>query len=89
MARLSGVARVATAVVMCAGGAFLAGCSSSPDEAQMRRLDDLKKEYTSLENEASAKEATKASLEKEVAEKNARLKKCHDDEAIVKERLSK
>ena len=89
MARVRGVAFVAAVVVMGAGGAFLAGCSSGPDEAQMRHLDDLKKEYAGLQNEVTSKEATQASLEKEVAEKNARLKKCHDDEAIVKARLAK
>ena len=66
---------------------ILVGCSSSPDEAQLKQLNDLKEEYAALQKESSAKEADKAALEKEVAEKNAKLKKCNDDQQVVKQRL--
>ncbi len=89
MHRMRGVVLAAAVAVMAAGGAFLSGCSSSPDEAQMRQLDSLKKEYADLQAQVASKEQTKATLDREVADKNARLKKCHDDEAIVKERLAK
>ena len=67
----------------------LVGCSSSPDEAQLKQLNDLKEEYAALQKESAAKEAEKAALEKEVAEKNAKLKKCNDDQQVVKQRLGK
>ncbi|HTY58954.1 MAG TPA: hypothetical protein VMF59_09055 [Bacteroidota bacterium] len=89
MNRMRGVIVAGTVVVLGTGGALLAGCSSSPDEAQLKHLDELKKEYADLQGQVSAKEQTKATLEREIADKNARLKKCHDDEAIVKERLAK
>ena len=89
MHRMRAVVLAATVGLMGAGGALLSGCSSSPDEAQMRQLDDLKKEYADLQAQVASKEQTKATLDKEVADKNARLKKCHDDEAIVKQRLAK
>ena len=68
---------------------ILVSCSSSPDDAQLKQLNDLKEEYAALQKESSAKEAEKATLEKEVAEKNAKLKKCNDDQQVVKQRLGK
>ncbi|MEK9139028.1 MAG: hypothetical protein AAB393_18065 [Bacteroidota bacterium] len=68
---------------------LLVSCSSSPDEAQMKQLNDLKDEYAALQKEQSAKEQQKAALEKEVAEKNAKLKKCNDDQQVVRQRLGK
>jgi septal ring factor EnvC (AmiA/AmiB activator) len=66
----------------------LVGCSSSPDEAQMKQLNDLKAEVASLQKEVGDKEQEKASLERQVAEKNAKVKKCNDDQQIVKQRLA-
>jgi hypothetical protein len=37
----------------------------------------------------AAKEDQKGALDKQIAEKNAKLKKCNDDQAIVKQRLAK
>lgn len=68
---------------------FFMSCSSSPDEAQMKQLNDLKDEYSSLQNEQTSKEQQKATLEREVADKNAKLKKCNDDQQVVKQRLGK
>ncbi len=72
-----------------AGSGALVGCSSSPDEAQMKQLNDLKEEVASLQKEVAAAEQQKSALEKEISEKNAKLKKCNDDQAIVKQRLAK
>jgi hypothetical protein len=71
------------------GSIALVGCSSSPNEAEMKQLNDLKAEVASLQKDASAKEQQKASLEQQVAEKNAKLKKCNDDQQVVKQRLGK
>lgn len=75
--------------ILFAGSMVLVGCSSSPDEAQMKQLNDLKEEVSSLQKDVSAKEAQKSDLDKQIAEKNAKLKKCNDDQAIVKQRLAK
>jgi len=72
-----------------AGSLFLSGCSSSPDEQQMKALQTLKDETAQLEKEIKEKEVKKSDLDKVVAEKNATLKKCADDQAIVKQRLAK
>jgi septal ring factor EnvC (AmiA/AmiB activator) len=66
----------------------LVGCTSRPDEAEMKQLNDLKAEVASLQKEIATKEQQKAALDKEVAEKNAKLKKCADDQAVVKQRLA-
>ena len=71
-----------------AGFLTVSGCSSSPDEAQLKQLNDLKDEVASLQKEATAKEQQKTTLENEVAQKNAKLKKCSDDQQVVRQRLA-
>lgn len=66
---------------------MLVGCSSSPDEAELKQLNDLKEEYAALQKEAADKEAQKSALDKEIAEKNAKIKKCNDDQQVVRQRL--
>jgi len=75
--------------ILFSGSLVLVGCSSSPDDAQMKQLNDLKDEVASLQKDVSAKQDQKAALDKEIAEKNAKMKKCNDDQAIVKQRLAK
>ena len=68
---------------------ILVGCSSSPDEAQMKQMSDLKEETSAMEKEIGSKDQDIAKLEKDIADKNAKLKKCNDDQAVVKQRLGK
>jgi septal ring factor EnvC (AmiA/AmiB activator) len=65
-------------------GFALVGCSSNATEEQMRQLNDLKTEVSSLEQQVSAKEKEKADLEKVVAEKNGKLQQCQADKEAVK-----
>ncbi len=67
----------------------MVGCSSSPDEAQLRQLSDLKADYDRIQQEVNSKQQQKSDLERELAEKNAKLKKCNDDQQVVKQRLAK
>jgi outer membrane murein-binding lipoprotein Lpp len=88
MHKLTGtVARLGTAILFT-GSLALVGCTSHPDEAEMKQLNDLKAEVASLQKDIAAKDQQKAALDKEVAEKNAKLKKCADDQAVVKQRLA-
>jgi septal ring factor EnvC (AmiA/AmiB activator) len=73
--------------LMLSGSLVLVSCSSNPDEAEMRQLNDLKEEVAALQKDSAAKEADKAALDKEMAEKNAKLKKCSDDQQVVRQRL--
>jgi septal ring factor EnvC (AmiA/AmiB activator) len=75
--------------VLFSGSLFLFGCSSGPDDAQLKQLQDLKDETAQLEKEVKEKTTKKAELDRVVAEKNAKLKKCNDDQQIVKQRLAK
>ena len=77
-----GVALLFSSAVM------LTGCSSGPDEAQLKQLEDLKGEVASLEKEVAEKEKQVAQLRDEVAKKEAKLQKCQDDQQIVKQRLA-
>jgi septal ring factor EnvC (AmiA/AmiB activator) len=72
-------------------GAFLAtlatGCSSKTTAEQMKQLDDLKAEISSLQRDISAKESEKAALIKAIADKDAQLSQCEKDKALAQERL--
>ena len=89
MRKIHGGIAVAALVLLGAGTALLAGCSSSPDQAELRQLEGLKKEVADLQRQVADRESARATLDKEIADGNARLKKCHDDEAVVRERLAK
>ncbi len=67
----------------------VAGCSSSPDEQELKQLDDLKAEVASLQRDISNKEQQHGTLDREVADKNARIGKCNDDQQTVRQRLGK
>ncbi|MBX2989949.1 MAG: hypothetical protein KF749_02145 [Bacteroidetes bacterium] len=71
-----------------ASSLFVAGCSGKADAEQMRQLNSLKEEYAALQREVASKEQTKSNLQREIADANAKLKKCNDDQEIVKQRLA-
>jgi septal ring factor EnvC (AmiA/AmiB activator) len=57
----------------------LVGCGGGVDEEQMAMLNNLKAEVESLNSQVKAKQDEKASLQKQIADKDAKLKKCMDD----------
>lgn len=75
-------------IVGCAmvAGSFI-GCSSKPSEEEMKKLDDLKAEVTSLEKQIAARESEKANLLKSIADKDAQLAQCAKDKAALQARL--
>jgi outer membrane murein-binding lipoprotein Lpp len=75
--------------LLFSGSLFLTGCSSSPDEEQLKALQTLKDETAQLEKEIKELEVKKNDLDKVIAEKNTQMKKCAADQAIVKQRLAK
>ncbi len=74
---------------LLASSLVLVGCSSSPSEEELRQLNELKDQAASLQRDVTSKQAQKSALEKEVADKNAKIKKCNDDQLVVKQRLAK
>lgn len=75
--------------LIVSGGMMLSSCSSSPSEEQMKQLNDLKQEVSSLEKQVSDRQREKADLEKQIAEKNGKLQQCQSDQEAVKKGLGK
>jgi hypothetical protein len=76
-------------VFLLPGLFLMSGCSSSPSEEELKQLNDLKEEYAALQKQASMLTSEKDALEKEVADKNAKLTKCNEDQQVVRQRLGK
>ena len=62
-------------VTMFTVSAFLVGCDGGDDEKQMEALNNLKAEVESLRSQVKAKEDEKASLQKQISDKDAKIKK--------------
>ena len=77
------------AILLVPGIFLMSGCSSSPSEEEMMLLNNLKEEYAALQKELAALNQEKGTLEKELAEKEAMLKKCNEDQQTVRMRLGK
>jgi len=67
-------------------GSFV-GCSNKPSEEEMKQLNDLKAEVTSLEKGIAAQQSEKAALLKSIAEKDAQLTQCAKDKEALQQRL--
>ena len=75
--------------IVLAGGMVFSSCSSSPSEEQLKQLNDLKQEVSSLEKQISDKQREKAGLEKQIADMNGKLQQCQSDQEAVKKGLGK
>jgi peptidoglycan hydrolase CwlO-like protein len=64
----------------------LVGCSSGPDEEQLKQLEDLKAEVDGLQKQVDAKKDQKDKLQKEITAKDAKIKEYQDQAAEVKKR---
>ena len=67
-----------------AGSSMMVGCGGGVDEEQMKALNDLKAEVESLRSQVKAKEDEKAALQKQISDKDAKIKKYNDDMAKTK-----
>ncbi|MFH0991007.1 MAG: hypothetical protein V1799_13430 [bacterium] len=65
----------------------IAGCTSRPNAEELKQLESLKAEVSSLEREIGAKQSEKAALQRAIAEKNTKLAQCEKEKALVGERL--
>jgi murein lipoprotein len=88
MQKIANYVTVFGVALLFSSAVMLTGCSSGPDEAQLKQLEDLKGEVSSLEKEVAEKEKQAAALKEEVAKKDAKIKKCQDDQQVVKQRLA-
>ena len=76
-----------TITTLSLAGLLLVGCSSNATEEELKQLEDLKAEVTSLENELASKQSELDNLKKAIAEKDAQLKKCAEDKAAAEKAL--
>ncbi len=71
------------------GGVMMVGCSSSPSDEELKKLDELKANVEQLKTTVQNKQGEKANLEKQIAEKNGKLQQCQSDQEAVKKGLGK
>jgi len=80
--------RLSVLIALCAVAfIFVAGCSSSPSEEELRQLQDLQAQVRRLEDQISSRQSDNATLEKQNAEKNGRLQQCQSDQDAVKKAM--
>ena len=84
MAKFKNMLFVLLIAAVFGGSTMLVGCGGGVDEEQMAALNNLKAEVESLQGQVKAKEDEKASLQKQISDKDAKLKKCNDDMAKTK-----
>ena len=89
MPRLNRAVTATGLALLFSGSLMLVGCSSNPSEEQMKQLNDLKEQVASRQKDVATKQQQQAALEKEIADKAAKVKKCNDDQEVVKQRLAK
>ncbi len=78
---------IAVTLVGCAFlGMVMMGCSSKPSDQELKQLDDLKAEVSSLEKQISAAQSEKAALQKSIADKDAQLAQCNKDKSALQQR---
>lgn len=76
----------ALAIVVVAGMFSFAGCSGVSEE-QMAELEALRVEVNALEKEVNSLKSEKTALERQIAEKNAKLEQCAKDKAETQKNL--
>ncbi len=81
---------LAITLIGCAMMAMvLTSCSSKPSDQELKQLEDLKAEVSSLQNQISAAQSDKAALQKSIADKDAQLAQCQKDKDAVQQRMKK
>ena len=84
MAKFKNMLFVLLIATMFVGSTMMVGCGGGVDEEQMAALNNLKAEVESLQGQVKAKEDEKASLQKQIADQEAKNKKCTEDLASTK-----
>ena len=67
-------------------GSFI-GCGGKPSEDELKQLNDLKAQVTSLQKEIASRESEKAALMKSISDKEAQLAQCAKDKDALQQRL--
>ena len=88
MSKMKKIFGTGLAVALFVGMLGITGCSGISDE-QVAELEALRSEVKSLEKEVNSLTSEKAAIEKEIAEKNAKLDECAKLKAETKKNLEK
>jgi septal ring factor EnvC (AmiA/AmiB activator) len=83
------VIKLVTVAVFLIGGLGFVGCTKYASDEELKQLSDKQAEVTSQEDNIRKLQAEKANLEKQVAEKNGKLKQCQADQEAVKKAMGK
>ncbi len=73
MAKMKNLFFVLLTVATLAGSTFLVGCGGVSEE-QMQELNDLKAQVDALQSQVNAKNDEKSALQKQVADREAKIK---------------
>jgi septal ring factor EnvC (AmiA/AmiB activator) len=79
MAKFKSMLYMLLVAAMLTGSSMFVGCGGGVDEEQMQALNNLKAEVESLQSQVRAKEDERASLQRQISDKDAKIKKCNDD----------
>ena len=74
---------VSLALVGLFSAALVTGCGNAPSAEEMKQLEDLRAEVTSLEREIATRESEKAALLKSIGDKEAQLAQCMKDKEAL------
>ena len=81
---MGGFSRHMTFVVLVFGALILSSCSSSPSDDDKKALAELQAKVAALDGQVKTMERDKAGLQKQIADKNAKLQQCQADQEAVK-----
>lgn len=73
MAKMKKLFFILLTVAMMSGSTFLVGCGGVSEE-QMQQLNDLKAAVDALQSQVNAKNDEKSNLQKQIADKDAKIK---------------
>lgn len=73
-------------LILMSTSIILTGCSSGPSDEQIQQLNDLKAEVESLQSQVNAKMDEKSQLQKQIADKDAKIKQYQNDMDAVRKR---
>jgi outer membrane murein-binding lipoprotein Lpp len=79
--------RLLTLALFVSGGLLFSSCSSSPSDEELAALKALQAQADGLNTQVNDAQRDKANLEKQIADKNAKLQQCQSDQDAVKKAL--
>jgi outer membrane murein-binding lipoprotein Lpp len=63
---------------------LIVGCSNSPSDDELRKLQELQAQVKQLDEQVATQQRDNAALEKQTAEKNGKLQQCQADQEAVR-----